>query len=164
MSFTNAVLVGNNRGTDEQGLGACVGTHCDSNHDYQNDPEINGGELVQLDITNLLAAGYTSLAVNADSATQGETLGIYSSTTMTGLGTLEASITSANGTVSIFHNGNFLNFIYNGSNVNAGGEDVLLHSLTASKPVPEPMSIALLGGGLLGLGMIRRSARRTPNA
>lgn len=163
----NGTLVGNNRGPDEQGLGVCVGSTsngstCSSNGNnpkYANDPEINyGSELVQLDITNLLKDGYTSLSVNADSATDGEKLAIYSSTSSTGLGVLEASITSEQGTVAIYQNGNYLNFI----SANAqGGDDVLLHSLTASM-VPEPMSMALLGVGMIGTRAVaRRRARRS---
>ena len=67
------ILVGNNRGIDEQGLGVCIGSTstpssaCGS-HNIGTDPEIDfGNELVQLDITNLLGAGYTNLVVNADS-------------------------------------------------------------------------------------------------
>lgn len=152
------ILVGNNRGSDEQGLGVCVGSGntCNPGH-YGDNPEIdaNTKELVQLDITSLLANGYTKLSVNADSSTSGELLLTYGSTTAGSLGTLLASISSADGTVSITQNGNFLNFTANGST--NSGYDVLLHSLTADTvATPEPVSIAVLGVGLLGLGMTRR--------
>jgi hypothetical protein len=111
---------------------------------------------VQLNISALLAAGYNSIKVNADSATETELLLTYGSGSSGSLGTLLASISSANGDVSISQNGNYLNFISNGS-VDSPN-DVLLHSLTADKVTntPEPVSVAILGVGLLGLGMTRR--------
>ncbi|MBV8913499.1 MAG: hypothetical protein JOZ05_10730 [Acetobacteraceae bacterium] len=67
------ILVGNNRGADEQGLGVCIGSTgfggpCSSNpfsYNIDDHPEIdhNQNELVQLDISNLLNAGYNQLKV-----------------------------------------------------------------------------------------------------
>lgn len=157
----SGILVGNNRGTDEQGLGVCLGStsffgSCGP-FGIADNPEIDASarEVVQLDISSLLAAGYNSIKLNADSATSGELLLTYGSGSASSLGTLLASISSANGDVSVTQNGNYLNFISNGGPNSSN--DVLLHSLTADKiATPEPVSVAVLGVGLLGIGMTRR--------
>src|SRR5882762_7751740 len=72
-------LVGNNRGADEMGVGVCFGNGCNNGH-IDDNPEIDasGREIVRLDITSLLS-GFGSFTVNADSATEGELLGIFAS-------------------------------------------------------------------------------------
>ena len=153
-------LVGNNRGSDEQGVGVCGTTSgsCRGDQLTGEDGEIDfgGKEVVRLDITSLLSA-YGSFQVNADSATDGELLGVFTSNSATSLGTKLTDITSAENNVGITPTGDFLYFV---SDSRYGGADVLLHSLTVTpKAVPEPTSLALLATALFGVGLLRRRGR-----
>ncbi len=103
-------LVGNDRGSDEQGVGVC-GTssgNCNGSHLTGENGEIDfgGREVVRLDITSLFST-FGNFQINADSATGGEMLGVFSSNSATALGTKLADITSAQNNVGITPTGNY---------------------------------------------------------
>jgi len=149
-------LVGNNRGTDEMGAGVCFGNGCNNGH-IDDNPEIDAGgrEAVRLDISGLLS-GYGGFTINADSATDGELLGIFAGNAAgTALGARLADATSVGGNVTITPTSNYLFFV--ADNGTTSGADVLLHTLTVTpNAVPEPATLALLCTALLGAGLLRR--------
>jgi hypothetical protein len=112
---------------------------------------------VRLDISSL--SGFGSFTVNADSATDGEVLGIFASNAAgTALGAKLGDATSAGGNVTITPTSNYLFFV--ADNTTTSGADVLLHSLSITpNAVPEPASLALLASALFGVGLLRRRGR-----
>jgi hypothetical protein len=149
-------LVGNNRGADEMGVGVCFGNGCNNGHiDDNPETDASGREAVRIDISSLLS-GYGGFTINADSATDGELLGIFAGNAAgTALGAKLADATSTGGNVTITPTSNYLFFV--ADNTTTSGADVLLHTLTVTpNAVPEPASFALLCTALLGAGLLRK--------
>jgi hypothetical protein len=152
-------LVGNDGGTDEMGVGVCFGNGCNHGH-IDDNPEIDasGREAVRLDISSL-RSDFGSFTIKADSATDGEVLGIFAGNSAgTALGAKLADATSTGGNVTITPTSNYLFFV--ADNTTTSGADVLLHSLTVTpNAVPEPASLALLATALFGAGLLRQRGR-----
>ncbi len=144
-------LYGKNNGPGEEGLGLANG----------GDNEIQTNQFIQLNLTNLLNVLPASETLTIDSVQLGEGFAFYQSSTLGSVGTLlntfvgtgpaqvsePLSINAANGayiSVAAYKTG-----------------DVAINSLSASvDPTnfnsPEPATLALVGGALIGLASLRR--------
>jgi len=162
MAFNGGNLFGKNNGIGEQG----VGVTGDPSGQHEIFAVATGApqDFIQLDLSSLIAAGFTGFFFEMGSATFGETWqvsacdtsGTLCSNGSTLTGTTEA-ITGAPGNLSA--SDPFLDFSSNKGNV-------LLGMLAATPPstTPEPSSLGLLLAGMLGLAGMSLLRRRAVQA
>ncbi len=124
-----AALYGKNAGGDENGLGINGTT----------DNEIDRTHFVQLDLTNLIAAGATNVQILINSIQTGETYAIYGSNTLGSLGTLLYSGTSKDDNKAFTMPG-YPTYKYIA--VIATSQNVLLGAITATLPGACTITIA----------------------
>jgi VPDSG-CTERM motif len=144
-------------GPDESGLGTVVDTP---------DHEITDDQFVQLNVTNLMAQGYTSLTIDLGSLQQGED-GVISYGSAAGsltnpiLATLVGTPLTQSYTVNFVSGMDFIDIT--GAGPNAGGEDsgdIVIEAATAHSVPDGGTTLAMLGGALATLATLRRRLAR----
>ncbi|MEO8050160.1 MAG: PEP-CTERM sorting domain-containing protein [Acidobacteriota bacterium] len=136
-------LYGKNDAGNEKGVGLT--------NDPTGDHEISGTSFIQLDLINIL--GYLPMSITMNSTTDGEAWKISQSSVSGTLGTNCATYTcwtgTGEGSVSISPTLRYLD-------IKSTNGNVLLSSISYTQPTPEPVSSALVGGGLMTMYLIRR--------
>ncbi len=144
-------LYGKNNGPGEQGLGLANG----------GDNEIQTNQFIQLNLTNILNALPLNQSLTIDSVQLGEGFAFYQSSTLGSVGTLLNTFVGT-GPTQVSEpltinaaNGDYISV----AAYNTG--DVAINSLSATVDPrnlnsPEPATLALVGGALIGLASLRR--------
>ena len=145
-------------GGDENGLGLTGDPT--GNHEIwrwnSNGTLANPAPFIELNISNLLSAGYTNIKFIMGSSTAGESWAVYACSGALHTGSCTSALT---GFDEFYHalpgdaSHPYISF-YDTSGFNTGGRNVLLNGLsyTPPSPTPEPASLMMLGSGLVAVG------------
>lgn len=113
-------------------------------NDIFNQNEISGASFIQLNLSNILAAGPSSISISMQSVTGADRYAISGSNTAGVMGTVLATdLTAASFTLPD------LGFQY--ISISAPAGNVLLHDVEVTTPTPEPSSASMLLLGLFAL-------------